>query len=58
MNIVEFVTIKYLVLTVKVTEANGRLKTNEGILPAACALAYGGCALEDMTLVIDAGKVN
>ena len=58
MNIVEFVTIKYLVLTVKVTEANGRLKTNEGILPAACALAYGGCALEDMTLVIDAEKVN
>ena len=34
------------------------MKTNEGILPAACALAYGGCALEDMTLVIDMGKVN
>ena len=57
-NIVEFMTIEYSVLTVKVTEANGRLKTNEGILPAACALAYGGCALEDMTLVIDTGKVN
>ena len=57
-NIVEFVTIEYSVLTVKVTEANGRLKTNEGILPVGCALAYGGCALEDMTLVINTGKVN
>ena len=57
-NIVEFVTIEYSVTAVEVTEANGRLKTNEGILPAACALAYGGCALEDMTLVIDTGKVN
>ena len=57
-NIVEFVTVEYSVLTVKVTEANGRLKTNEGILPAAYALDFGGCALEDMTLVIDAGKVN
>ena len=54
----EFVTIEYSVLTVKVTEANGQLKTSEGILPAVCALAYGGCALEDMTLVIDTGKVN
>ena len=45
-NIVELVTIEYQVMTVKVTEANGRLKTNEGILPAACALKYGGCALE------------
>ena len=58
LNIVEFVTIEYSVLTVKVTEANGRLKTSEGILLAACALAYGGCALEDMTLVIDTGMVN
>ena len=57
-NIVEFVTIEYSVTTVEVTEANGHLKTNEGILPAACALAYGSCALEDMTLVIDTGKVN
>ena len=57
-HIVEFVTVEYSVLTVKVTEANGHLKTNEGILPVACALAYGGCTLEDMTLVIDAGKVN
>ena len=58
LNIVEFVTNECSVLTVKETEANGRLKTNEGILPAACPLASGGCALEDMTLVIDAGKVN
>ena len=58
LNIMEFITIEYSVLTVKVTEANGRLKTSEGILLAACALAYGGCALEDMTLVIDTGKVN
>ena len=57
-NIVEFVTIEYSVIAVEVTEANGRLKTNEGIRPAACALAYGGFALEDMTLVIDTGKVN
>ena len=57
-NFVEFVTIEYSVLTVKVTEANGHLKTNKGILPAVCALAYGGWALEDMTLVIDTGKVN
>ena len=54
----ELVTIEYSVTTVEVTEVNGRLKTNEGILPAACALAYGVCALEDMTLVIDTGKVN
>ena len=54
----EFVSIEYSVITVKVTGANGRLKTNEGILPAACALAYRGWALEDMTLVIDTGKVN
>ena len=54
----EFVTIEYSVLTVKVTEANGQLKTSEGILPAVCALAYGGCALEDMTLVIDTRGVD
>ena len=42
-NIVEFVTIEYSVTTVEVTEANGHPKTSEGILPAACALAYGGC---------------
>ena len=41
-NIVEFVTIEYSVTTVEVTKANGRLKTSEGILPATCALAYGG----------------
>ena len=57
-NIVEFVTIEYSVTTVEVTEASGRLKTSEGILPAACALAYGGCALDNMTLVINTGKVN
>ena len=48
-NIVEFVTIEYSVTAVEVTEVNGRLKTNEGILPAAWALAYGGCALEEST---------
>ena len=57
-NIVEFVTIKYSVTAVEVTEASGRLKTSEGLLPAACALAYGGCALDDMTLIIDVGRVN
>ena len=39
-NIVEFVTIEYSVTAVEVTEANGCLKTNKGILPVACALAY------------------
>ena len=34
-NIMEFVTVEYSVTTVEVTEANGHLKTNEGILPAA-----------------------
>ena len=45
-NIVEFVTIEYSVTAVEVTETSGCLKTNEGILPGACALAYGGCALD------------
>ena len=57
-NIVEFVTVEYSVTSVEVAEANGCLKTNEGILPVACSLAYGGCALDNMTLVIDTGKVN
>ena len=57
-NIVEFVTITYKVTQVEVTEVGGRLKIDEGLLAPACAVAYGGCSLEDMTLVIDAGKVN
>ena len=41
-NVVEFVTMEYSVTAVEVTKVNGRLKTNERILPAACALAYSG----------------
>ena len=57
-NIVEFVTIEYSVTAVEVTEVNGHLEIDGEILPGACTLAYGGCALEDMTLVIDKGTVN
>ena len=57
-NIVEFVTIEYSITDVEVTEVNGRLQINEEILPAACTLAYGGCELEDMTLVINMGTVD
>ena len=57
-NIVEFVTIEYSITAVKVTEVNGRLRINKEILPVACTLAYGGCELEDMTLVVDMGTVD
>ena len=57
-NIVEFVTIEYSITAVEVTEVDGRLQINEEILPAACTLAYGGCELEDMTLVIDTRTVD
>ena len=57
-NVVEFVTIEYSVTAVEVTEVDGRLQINEEILPAACTRASGGCELEDMTLVIEAGSVS
>ena len=54
----EFIAIKYSVTAVKVTEVNGCLRVNGEVLPEACALAYGGCELEDMTLAIGTERVD
>jgi len=57
-NIVKLVTVNLLVEEIDVFESKGRLKTEEGLLPRQCSLAFEGCTLDDMTLIIDLNKVN
>ena len=44
---------------VEVTELEDRqLRMKDGILPCTCSIDAGGCALDDMTLVIDTCKID
>ncbi len=57
-NLVKLVTVDLVVTEIDVWENQGRLKTDEGMLPRQCSLAFEGCTLEDMTLVLDLSKIN
>lgn len=58
-NLIRLVTVNFVMTEVDVYERQGRLRTNtDGVLPRACNLAFEGCALEEMTLVIDLSKIN
>ena len=57
-NVVKLVTVDFKLTKVDVEEVDGRLRTASGFLPRTCTIAFEGCALEDMTLVIDAGNVD
>jgi hypothetical protein len=57
-NVVKLVTVDFKLTKLDVEEIDGRLRIASGFLPRSCAIAYEGCALEDMTLVIDAGNVD
>jgi hypothetical protein len=58
-NILRLVTVKFRVTEVDVFEKNQRLRTSEdGNLPRACMIGLEGCALLEMTLVIDLEKIN
>jgi hypothetical protein len=58
-NLIKLVTVSFTMTEVDVYEKKGRLRTSaDGILPRMCNLAYEGCALEEMTLVIDLSKIN
>lgn len=57
-SLIKLVTVTFKVTEVDVTEENGRLRVSDGQLPRSCSLEYEGCALDDMTLVIDPTKVN
>lgn len=39
-------------------EVDGQLRDREGLLPRSGAIAYEGCSLSDLTLVIDPGAVD
>jgi hypothetical protein len=41
-----------------VWEKRGRLRVDDGMLPGQCSLAAEGCASDDLTILIDLGKVN
>ena len=57
-NVVKLVTVDFKLTKIEVEETEGRLRVPSGFLPRSCAIAYEGCALDDMTLVIDAGNVD
>ena len=49
----------FKMIEVEVTEQEDRrLRVKDGILPWACTIDAGGCALDDMTLVIDTHKID
>jgi len=57
-NIIELVTVNFKLQEVEIRDVGGRLRTREGYLPPSCLTASSGCELGDMTLVIDATKVD
>ena len=57
-NVGMLVTVDFKLTKVEVEETEGRLRVPSGFLPRSCAIAYEGCALDDMTLVIDTGNVD
>lgn len=57
-NVLKLVTVSLKLVEIDVWEKQGRLKTEDGILPRQCSLAVEGCGLDDMTLVLDLSKIN
>ena len=58
-NILDLVTVSFRMTEVKVTELEDRrLRVRDGILPQICSINTGGCALDDLTLVVDTRKIN
>ena len=58
-NILDLVTVSFKMVEVEVTELEDRrLRVKDGILPWACSINAGGCALNDMTLVVDTRKID
>ncbi len=58
-NILDLVTVSFKMIEVEVTELEDRrLRVKDGILPRTCSINAGGCALDDMTLVVDTRKID
>jgi hypothetical protein len=57
-NVLKLVTVSFTLAEVEVWEKRGRLRVDDGMLPRQCSLAAEGCALDDLTILIDLGKVN
>jgi hypothetical protein len=57
-NILKLVTVSFTMTEVDVYEKRNQLRTSDGLLPRNCNLAFEGCNLEAMTLVLDLGKIN
>ena len=58
-NILDLVRVSFKMVEVEVTELEDwRLRVKDGILPRACSIDTGACALNDMTLVVDTRKID
>ena len=58
-NILDLVTVSFKMVEVEVTELEDRrLRVKDGILPQTCPINAGGCALDDVTLVVDTRKID
>jgi hypothetical protein len=58
-NLIRLVTVTFSITEVDVFEKKGKLRTaDDGLLSRACNLAFKGCGMEEMTLVIDLTKIN
>ncbi len=58
-NILDLVTVSFWMTEVEVTELEDRrLRVRDGILPRICSIDAGGCALDDLTLVVDTRQID
>ncbi len=58
-NFLDLVTVSFKIVEVEVTELEDqRLRVKDGILPRVCSIDAGGCALDDVTLVIDTRRID
>ncbi len=58
-NILDLVTVSFKIVEVEVTGLEDhRLRVKDRILPRVCYINAGGCALDDMTLVIDTRRID
>ncbi len=58
-NILDLVTVSFKIIEVEVTELEDRrLRMKDGTPPRVCSIDAGGCALDDLTLVIDTRRID
>ena len=58
MKVTRVIVIRLVAVNFVMTEVDVCMKSQEGLLPRAYNLVYEGCALEEMTLVLDLTQIN